>query len=41
MSKQINDQRKIRSVSDGSGWGWLRHPDAGAALATPRPMRIK
>ena len=41
MSKQINDRRKIRGVSDGSGWGWLRHLNAGAALGTPRPMRIK
>jgi hypothetical protein len=22
MTKQINDRRKIRSVSDGSAWGW-------------------
>jgi hypothetical protein len=37
MTKQISEHFKIRSMSDGSAWGWLRHPNAGAALGAPRP----
>jgi len=41
MTKQKSERLKIRSVSDGCAWGWLRHPSTGAVLGTPRPMRIK
>jgi len=37
----MNAHFKIRSVSDGRRMGWLQHPNAAAALGTPRPMRTK
>ena len=35
------ESRRSDAKADGCAWGWLRHPNAAAALGTPRPTRTK
>jgi hypothetical protein len=40
MTKQINDRRKVRSVSDGCAWGRVRTPTQVARVRARGRMRI-
>ena len=41
QTKQTNDTTKIRSVSDGSAWGWVRTPTRVPRWGPRGPMRTK